>query len=113
MVANFEDLNARVGTASSVPSGAVMAFNLSACPTGWSEYAPAYGRFIRGIDKSGTNIDPSGQRSPGDVQADDFKTHSHGYSGMHNEYGGWSAQVTNSYAYNWYTGWNARTTGNA
>lgn len=63
MVANFDDLNARISASSSVPVGAVMAFNLSACPTGWSEYAPAYGRFIRGIDKSGANIDPLGQRT--------------------------------------------------
>lgn len=61
-----------------VPTGAVMAFNLAACPTpGWSEYTPAYGRFIRGIDKSGTAIDPDGQRALGSIQADDFKTHTH------------------------------------
>ena len=38
-----------------VPSGMVAAFNLTACPSGWTEYTPAYGRFIRGIDKSGSN----------------------------------------------------------
>lgn len=59
-----------VSSSSGVPSGAVMAFNLAACPSGWSEYTPAYGRFIRGIDKSGTNIDPSGQRAAGNTQTD-------------------------------------------
>ncbi len=62
---------------SGVPSGAVMAFNLSSCPSGWSEYTPAYGRFIRGIDKSGTSIDPDGQRAPGSTQADAFQGHHH------------------------------------
>src|SRR5215471_8524467 len=33
--------------------GAVMSFNRDSCPAGWKEYSPAYGRFIRGIDKSG------------------------------------------------------------
>ncbi|QQG38125.1 MAG: hypothetical protein HYS26_01050 [Candidatus Kaiserbacteria bacterium] len=61
----------------SAPSGAVMAFDLTACPSGWSEYTPAYGRFIRGIDKSGTSIDPSGQRAPGSTQGDDFGAHTH------------------------------------
>lgn len=56
------------GGASNIPAGAIMAFDLTSCPTGWSEYTAAYGRFLRGIDKSGTNIDPSGQRAPGDLQ---------------------------------------------
>lgn len=52
------------------PAGAVIAFNRSGCPAGWSEYGPARGRFIRGIDKSGQNTDPSGQRAPGNTQED-------------------------------------------
>ena len=52
------------------PAGAVIAFNRSGCPAGWSEYGPARGRFIRGIDKSGENTDPSGQRAPGNTQED-------------------------------------------
>ena len=32
-----------------VPSGAVMAFDLGACPTGWADYAAANGRVIVGI----------------------------------------------------------------
>lgn len=63
-----------------VPTGAVMAFNLAACPTGWAEYTPAYGRFIRGIDKSGTAIDPDGQRALGNIQADNLKAHIHSIS---------------------------------
>lgn len=36
-----------------VPRGAVMAFNLDACPTGWVRFAPANGRGIIGIGNSG------------------------------------------------------------
>ena len=56
-----------------VPAGAVMAFNLNSCPSGWSEYTPAYGRFIRGIDKSGAAIDSDGQRSTGNIQTESQK----------------------------------------
>ena len=58
------------------PTGAVMAFDLTACPTGWTEYEPARGRFLRGIDPTGTN-DPDGVRAAGSVQADEFKAHTH------------------------------------
>lgn len=60
-----------------VPPGAVMAFSLTSCPANWSEYTPAYGRFIRGIDKSGTAIDPDGQRAPGAIQNDSLQNHTH------------------------------------
>lgn len=59
------------------PTGAVVAFNLTACPMGWKEYEPAYGRFIRGIDKSGDGIDPRGPRTPGNLQGDQFEKHVH------------------------------------
>jgi hypothetical protein len=36
-----------------VPTGAVMFFNLAACPTGWSALASAQGRYIVGLDPSG------------------------------------------------------------
>ncbi len=32
-----------------VPEGAVMAFNLNACPSGWVEFTPAGGRFLVGV----------------------------------------------------------------
>lgn len=53
-----------------VLTGAVIAFNLPACPAGWTEYKPAFGRFIRGIDKSGAKIDPDGERNLESVQED-------------------------------------------
>jgi hypothetical protein len=68
MVSNFTAvdaqltaLNAAVGS-SSIPSGAVMAFNLASCPTGWSSADGSGGRpdlrgeFIRGLD-NGRGVD--------------------------------------------------------
>ncbi len=39
----------------SVPTGAVMAFNLTSCPTGWSQFAPASGRTIIGTGSGNTD----------------------------------------------------------
>ena len=71
-------LYALCGGSCGVPSGAVMAFDLNSCPTGWSEYAPAKGRFIRGrcLTSSGCN-DPDGVRTSGHTQNDEFKSHTH------------------------------------
>ena len=61
-----------------IPSGMVVAFDSETCPSGeWEEYKLAYGRFVRGIDKSGTNIDPDGKREPGGQQDDSFERHDH------------------------------------
>jgi len=57
--------------------GAVVAFNSTFCPSGWREFVPAQGRFIRGIDKTGAGIDPSGLRAPLTLQEDAFKQHQH------------------------------------
>jgi hypothetical protein len=62
------------------PAGAVMAFNLSACPTGWlnangsATALDLRGQFIRGLDQ-GAGVDPS--RTLASAQADDFKSHTH------------------------------------
>lgn len=37
-----------------VPTGAVMSFNLPACPSGWSEMTAARGRYIVGLQPGGT-----------------------------------------------------------
>lgn len=39
----------------SIPAGAVMAFNLASCPTGWTSLAGAAGRIIVGVGNNGTN----------------------------------------------------------
>lgn len=67
----------------SVPSGAVVAFELEECPDDtWTEYKAAHGRFIRGIDRSGTKIDPDLDREIGSLQEDTFKRHSHTANGV-------------------------------
>lgn len=53
-----------------VPSWAVMSFDLETCPDGWSEYTQAYGRVVRGIDKSWGNIDADWERTIWSIQWD-------------------------------------------
>lgn len=82
------------GGGGSTPTGAIMAFDLATCPTGWSVYTAAQGRFLRGIDPAGT-VDPSGARVAGHVQADAFQGHAHGIGGAASSsgsYGQLSAQ---------------------
>lgn len=57
--------------------GAVIAFDADRCPAGWEEYKLAYGRFIRGVDRSTSKVDPEGTRSVGSLQDDDLKKHVH------------------------------------
>ena len=59
------------------PKSVVMPFQLEGCPSGWSEYKLAYGRFIRGIDKSNKKIDPEVGRKVGSIQEDLYGKHSH------------------------------------
>jgi hypothetical protein len=68
---------AQVALNASVPTGAVVAFDLKKCPPGWSEYERAYGRFVRGIDRHRPYADPGGERNPGDWQDEAFKSHHH------------------------------------
>ncbi len=42
------------GSAGVEPSGAVVFFNLSTCPAGWSELTAARGRYVVGLPASGT-----------------------------------------------------------
>ncbi len=44
-----------------VPAGAVMSFNLAACPAGWSELVAARGRYLVGLPSGGTLGNPVGQ----------------------------------------------------
>ena len=56
---------------------AIITFEGKTCPNGWQEYPKAYGMFVRGIDKSGNQIDPDGERAPGSPQEDLIKKHNH------------------------------------
>ncbi|MCP3054942.1 tail fiber domain-containing protein, partial [Aurantimonas marianensis] len=62
-------------------TGMIAAFSASSCPAGWTEYTAARGRFLRGIDPTGT-IDPDGVRTAGSVQADAFQSHTHDIEGQ-------------------------------
>lgn len=59
-----------------IPAGTISAFASTTCPTGWSEYTAARGRFLRGID-NGAGNDPDGTRAPGASQADMLGSHKH------------------------------------
>jgi len=67
--ANFSATTGRI-------SGEIAAFDLTACPSGWTEYTQARGRFLRGID-NGAGDDPDGTRAPGSLQDDAFESHIH------------------------------------
>lgn len=78
----FNDVNSKLANATSwqVPSGAIMAFNLSACPTWWIAANGANGtpdlrwEFIRWLD-SGRGVDSG--RALRSWQGDAFASHSH------------------------------------
>jgi len=68
MVSNLDDLNWRLNTLnttvsglSATPTGAVMAFNLASCPTGWTALASAAWRVIVGKSASDTSFDVLGE----------------------------------------------------
>ena len=52
-----------------IPAGTISAFASTTCSTGWSEYTPARGRFLRRID-NGAGNDPDATRVAGSVQGD-------------------------------------------
>ena len=100
------------GQSAQFPSGAVIPFNLNKCPIGWNEYALAYGRFIRGIDKSGASIDPDALRSAGSVQPDMIKEHAHELSDVTSKAHGPNNQSPHGYQKGGYS-LRVRYTGNA
>ncbi len=55
-----------------VPSGAVVAFNLSSCPAGWSALAAAQGRTIIGVNSPAAN--GLSQRNLGDTVGEEEHT---------------------------------------
>lgn len=74
-----------VGGISAIPSGAVMAFNLSSCPSGWlaangtAVALDLRGEFIRGLD-SGRGVDAS--RTLASAQSDLLKSHAHTFTAL-------------------------------
>jgi len=92
--------NATITGLNSIPTGAVLSFNLASCPTGWSTSngtggtVDLRGKFVRGLDL-GAGVDSG--RTLGSYQADDFKSHTHTMNAA--GYGGAGPQA----AYNWAT----------
>jgi len=86
--------------ANAIPSGLIAAFASASCPSGWSEYTAARGRFLRGID-NGAGLDPAGTRAPGATQADAFQGHNHNMPQSAN--GGLTASSTGGGYLAWYT----------
>ncbi|NBX81482.1 hypothetical protein EBQ90_00090, partial [bacterium] len=65
-----------MGVGSTIPTGVIAAFASSTCPSGWTEYTAARGRFLRGID-NGAGLDPDGTRAAGGAQNDAMQGHWH------------------------------------
>lgn len=90
---------------SGVPTGTIAAFASASCPTGWTEYVAARGRFLRGID-NGAGVDPSGTRAPGASQPDAFQGHWHDFKrnsgsahGAGSPYESWHGTTSSSPSY--------------
>ena len=64
--------------AMATPPGAVLAFEAERCPGGWSAYAPAFGRFVRGIDPG---VEADRRRKPGSLEDDALQDHVHEIAG--------------------------------
>lgn len=69
------------------PEGAIVAFYLAACPTGWvatdgtNSTPDLRGYFVRARDPgNATGRDPDGDRTIGNTQTDAFQGHRHNYS---------------------------------
>ncbi len=59
------------------PPGTIIAYSGTTCPTNWSEYTLARGKFLRGYDPAASS-DPEGvSRTIGGVQTDAFQGHYH------------------------------------
>jgi hypothetical protein len=73
----FKKLNALVDLAT---RDSVVAFSTTQCPAGWKEFELGRGRFLRGIDPTGSKaIDTDGKRLPLTVQGDMAGPHKHRY----------------------------------
>lgn len=61
-----------------LPQNAILAVSSNEkCPERWKPYDKAYGRFLRGIDLSGSKVDADGKREAGTLQGDAFQGHKH------------------------------------
>ena len=75
----------------SVPSGAVMSFNLASCPTGWTELVAARGRYIVGRPSGGTLAGTTGT-ALSNLENRQTGQHTHGITGV---WGNWYSNSGN------------------
>ncbi|MDR3168542.1 MAG: hypothetical protein LBU27_02000 [Candidatus Peribacteria bacterium] len=71
---SLKQSNSSNTTTGSIPAGAVMAFDLSACPSGWTRFSAADNRFIMG---STSNSKETGGKSSVMLAANQIAPHSH------------------------------------
>ena len=108
-------VDTQVSSVSGVPVGAVIAFNLTACPTGWAAANGAgttvdmRGYFVRGLDTGGA-IDPS--RTLGSLQQDQLQDHTHGVAFRVSANGTGSAEEIQNYPSTGYYATSPPLTGN-
>jgi hypothetical protein len=74
-----------------IPKNSVIAFSQETCPKGWNDFKPAYGRFVRGIDRNEVTLDPEGERTVNSLQLDSLIEHKHTTTGL-KQYPSWSSQ---------------------
>ena len=77
-----------------VPPGAVMFFNLSACPAGWTAFAGAQGRYVVGVPAGGT-LNGTGGTALANLENRPVGQHSHSTSDPGHNHGGSSGPVNN------------------
>ena len=77
------------GSGDSVPSGAVMPFNLSSCPSGWSAFESAQGRFVIGVGSDGEGqsygLEDVGGEAFHQLTIDEMPSHTHDARSKHYE----------------------------
>lgn len=71
---HLHPLLSRIDQLEKVNANEVIAVNAGACPEGWKPFAPAAGRFLRGID---TSADTGKRRQPASLEDDAFQSHHH------------------------------------
>ena len=74
-----------------IPKNSVIAFSQEKCPKGWKDFKPAYGRFVRGIDRNKVTLDPEGERTANSLQLDSLRKHKHTTTGL-KQYPSWNSQ---------------------
>lgn len=83
-----------MGGADVVPSGSVMAFVLSACPSGWSPLVAARGRFVIGTGTLGSDtygLGATGGEARHTLTVAEMPNHHHGISSQHGAADFWYA----------------------